>query len=187
LDVTNTEQQQQIQQQRHGHDVQRLAKQLARAQARLKQLTSENERLMEMSNSLRAERNRLVRAQQCSSSSSSSSVGQCPCSHGSTQPARPSQGCALPPGLWPLLALPAVVNPARLVAAAGGRVSCSAVEGALPSSSPGRSSSPQPAVHKFRHSSSCSHSSNKACKNRRGQWREAQAALLLRACNSPSR
>ena len=145
VDVTNTEQQQQQQQQQQqkqkkqqqqqqGHDVQRLAKQLARAQARLKQLTSENERLMEMSNSLRAERNRLAKAQQCSSSG-----GQAPCSHSSTQPALPAQGFTLPPGLWPLLALPAAVaNPAQLLAS--GR----ALEGAPPSSRSGSSNSNSP-------------------------------------------
>ena len=121
-DVTNVPQQQQA----HGRqqrEVQRLAKQLARAQARIRQLAAENERLMEMSSSLRAERNRLAGAAQQGGAAGAGVAGKllpAPL----PQPPVPVPACGLPAGLWPLLAQPALgpLLPIQLAAVSGGEL-----------------------------------------------------------------
>ena len=128
-DVTNTPQQQA--QQHQQQEVQRLAKQLAWAQARLRQLAGENERLMEMSNSLRAERNRLARAAQQPSGAASGSddVAWGTRGRGEMLPALvPGLLPAVPPlhtpplQLWPLLAQPAAGSLVPIQLAAAGNM-----------------------------------------------------------------
>ncbi len=89
-----------------------LAKQLAKAESRLRQLAAENERLMELSNSLRAEKTRLAAAASEQQAADRPRDGE---NTGSVQgplqlfhqaaapPALPM--ITVPPGLWPLLAL----------------------------------------------------------------------------------
>ena len=95
-DVTNTRQPQQA-------EVQRLAKLVARAQARLRHLAAENERLMEVSNSLHAERGRLELA-----AGGASDAGEAAAQLPPPLPLAPAPGLLLPPSLWPLLAPTAV-------------------------------------------------------------------------------
>lgn len=122
-DLTNVPKQQGKEQQQQ---VKRLAKQLAHAQARLRQLAGENERLMEMSNSLRAERNRLARTVQ--QSGGEGSRGREPTLQaagglGEMLPA-PSPGllpaCVPPLHLWSFLAQPAAESLAPIHLGAAG-------------------------------------------------------------------
>lgn len=99
-----------------------LAKQLSKAQSRLRQLAAENERLMELSNSLRAEKTRVAAAaseQQAADrprdgENSGSVQGPLQLFHqAAAPPALPM--ITVPPGLWPLLAL---TGAGRLLASA---------------------------------------------------------------------
>ena len=109
MDLTNKKEQSR---RHHEHDVQRLVKQLARAQARMRQLAAENERLMEMSNGLRAERNRLARAQQDKGCGSGTDAALDICSL--QLPTAPPPMIVLPTGMCPLLALPASAQHVQL-------------------------------------------------------------------------
>jgi hypothetical protein len=98
------------QQQQGAREAQRLSKQLTRAQARLQQLAAENERLMELSNDLRAERNRLAAAGAAGQQQQAESTGKAGGGTGSSgllaAPAAVPSPIILPPGLWQLLAHP---------------------------------------------------------------------------------
>lgn len=104
-DVTNHSQRQ---------DAQWLARQLSRVRFRLQQLAAENERLMDLSNGLRAERNRLAAAaagQQAAdgwSGGNSSKKVQGPLQPvPQATPLYEPSIVMIPPGPWPLLTLPA--------------------------------------------------------------------------------